>query len=261
MSEELAVIDGEATELMPSQQALNLFGSDNPIVVVNRATEVADALARVLEQQGLYKTISGKKHVLVEGWTLLGSMLGVFPVCEWTRQTDTGWEARVEARTLAGSVVGAAETSCDKTENLWKNRDDHAIRSMAQTRATSKALKQPLGFVVALAGFSATPAEEMPSEPLSEEGATGTGSEPPPSSESGYAPTEQQFAAYHEAFAEAKKRYPDGQPYTPDGPNVPWRRFAELYCKDQFNKTSSAALSGPELEQLTQALKDASLPF
>jgi hypothetical protein len=33
---------------------------------------------------------------------------------------------------------------------------------MAQTRATSKALRQPLGFVMTLAGYSATPAEEMP---------------------------------------------------------------------------------------------------
>jgi hypothetical protein len=33
---------------------------------------------------------------------------------------------------------------------------------MAQTRATSKALRQPLGFVMQLAGFNPTPAEEMP---------------------------------------------------------------------------------------------------
>ena len=35
---------------------------------------------------------------------------------------------------------------------------------MAQTRATSKALRQPLGFIVQLAGFDPTPAEEMPRE-------------------------------------------------------------------------------------------------
>jgi hypothetical protein len=34
---------------------------------------------------------------------------------------------------------------------------------MAQTRAASKALRQPLGFVVVLAGYEATPADEMPS--------------------------------------------------------------------------------------------------
>jgi hypothetical protein len=33
---------------------------------------------------------------------------------------------------------------------------------MAQTRATSKALRVPLGFIVVLAGYEATPEEEMP---------------------------------------------------------------------------------------------------
>jgi hypothetical protein len=75
---------------------------------------------------------------------------------------DDGWEARVEARTRAGEIVGAAEAECLRSENTWANRDDYALRSMAQTRATSKALRQPLGFVMQLAGFNPTPAEEMP---------------------------------------------------------------------------------------------------
>jgi hypothetical protein len=93
-------------------------------------------------------------------------MLGVFPVVEWTRPVADGWEARVEARTLAGQVVGAAEAECLRTEKQWKSRDDYALRSMAQTRAVSKALRGPLGFVVTLAGFEATPAEEMNGESL-----------------------------------------------------------------------------------------------
>src|SRR5262249_18897895 len=41
---------------------------------------------------------------------------------------------------------------------------EHALRSMAQTRATSKALGQALRFIVALSGYEGTPAEEMPVE-------------------------------------------------------------------------------------------------
>jgi hypothetical protein len=110
----------------------------------------------------LTKDIQGKQHVLVEGWTLLGSMLGVFPVTVWTQPVENGWEARVEARTIDGKIVGAAEAQCTRDERLWKTRDDYALRSMAQTRATSKALRQPLGFVMTLAGFEATPEAEMP---------------------------------------------------------------------------------------------------
>lgn len=144
-----------------------LFGSSNPGDVIDRSIAVATALAAVLKKQKLTSTIQGKDYVRVEGWTLLGSMLGVFPVCEWTRKLDNGWEARVEARTLSGAVVGAAEAECLRSEKRWgqPNTDDYAIRSMAQTRATAKALRQPLGFIVALAGYQTTPAEEMPESP------------------------------------------------------------------------------------------------
>ena len=152
-------------EIVPVEQPapLTLFGTDDPVKVVAQATAVAQSLAAVLDKQKLYSAIQGKRYVRVEGWTLLGSMLGVFPVCVWTRATEDGWEARVEARTRSGAIVGAAEAECTRGEKTWAERDDYALRSMAQTRATSKALRLPLGFVVALAGFEATPAEEVPS--------------------------------------------------------------------------------------------------
>ena len=163
MSEAEIIHDAElvGTELEPVTHG-NLFRTEDPVEIVRRASETADVLARVLREKQLTSNISGKEYVRVEGWTLLGTMLGVFPVCEWTRQLPDGWEARVEARTLAGQVVGAAEAECLRSERAWAKRDDYALRSMAQTRATSKALRQPLGFVVTLAGFEATPAEEMP---------------------------------------------------------------------------------------------------
>jgi hypothetical protein len=132
--------------------------------IIEEAARVADVLKDLLRKQSLTKRIQGREHVLVEGWTTLGSMLGVVPIVEWARQTDDGWEARVVAKTLDGRVVGAAEASCTRSEQTWKSRDDYALRSMAQTRATSKALRGPLGFIVTLAGYEATPSEEMPSE-------------------------------------------------------------------------------------------------
>jgi hypothetical protein len=156
------IIDAEVLPAViePPQQ-VNLFGTENPTEVIKRATEVAQVLKDVLVKQNLISNIKGREHVKVEGWTLLGTMLGVFPVNVWTRKLEDGWEARVEARTLSGAVVGAAESECLRSESTWKSRDDYALRSMAQTRATSKALRQPLGFVVSLAGFDPTPAEEM----------------------------------------------------------------------------------------------------
>ena len=161
------VIDAEATEIgsavaVREVAPVNLFRAADPGEVIVKATATAKPLAEVIRKQKLYKTIQGKNHVLVEGWTLLGSMLGVFPIVQWTRKLDNGWEARVEARTMDGNVVGAAEAQCLRTETRWASADDYAIRSMAQTRATSRALRGPLGFVVQLAGFQPEPAEDMP---------------------------------------------------------------------------------------------------
>lgn len=141
----------------------NLFNTDDPVEVVERAARVANALRDVIEQRQLYENIKGKQHVRVEGWQLLGSMLGITAVCTDTQEVDGGWKATVEARTLDGRVVGRADALCTRHEKgaMWKGADDYARLSMAQTRATSKALKGPLGFVVSLAGYSSTPREEM----------------------------------------------------------------------------------------------------
>lgn len=152
----------ESTELavVPSQP-ISLFGTTEPAEVIAKASAHATALADVIKAKGLFTRISNRDHVRVEGWQLLGSMVGVYAVVTSTNPIENGWEARCEARTLAGQVVGAADAQCTRDEKTWKNRDDYALRSMAQTRAISKALKSPLGFIVSLAGYSATPAEEM----------------------------------------------------------------------------------------------------
>ncbi len=145
-----------------AQQAVTLFGTDDPDEVLARATNVAKALDGVLGQTGLTLNISGRKYVKVEGWTFLGNLVGVFPRTAWSRAIDGGWEARVEAVTRDGAVVGAAEAVCMRAEKNWSNRDDYALRSMAQTRAMGKALRMPLGFIAVLAGYDPLPADEVP---------------------------------------------------------------------------------------------------
>ncbi len=163
---DLEVIDHEELTSAP----VTLFRTDDPDIVLQRATATADALVRVVRdpKRKLISTISGREFPLVECWTLLGTLVGVFPVCIWSRPVtvgeETGWEARVEAHTRDGAIVGAAEAMCMRSERNWSKRDEYALRSMAQTRATSKALRLPLGFVMTLAGLEATPAEEMPQE-------------------------------------------------------------------------------------------------
>lgn len=150
-----------------------LFGTSNPAEIVKAATEQANVLKAVIEENELFTNIQGRRHVQVQGWTFLGSMVGVYPITVWTRRLTLekdgleGWEARVEARTRAGEVVGSSEGMCTRDEvsgnaQPWFDKPEYALRSMAQTRATSKALRQPLDFIMQLAGFDSTPAEEVP---------------------------------------------------------------------------------------------------
>ena len=81
------VVDAELVPYEPPTQPLNLFGAAEPEAVIERAAAVATTLAKVIEDKNLYKDIQGRKHVLVEGWTLLGSMLGVFAHNEVARST------------------------------------------------------------------------------------------------------------------------------------------------------------------------------
>lgn len=75
------------------------------------------------------------------------------------------WEACVEVRTADGVVVGRAEAMCSRAELTWAGRPDQAVRSMAETRAESRAYRRAVGWIMSIAGYNPTPAEEMPAPP------------------------------------------------------------------------------------------------
>jgi hypothetical protein len=65
------------------------------------------------------------------------------------------------------------------TERTWRDRDDYALRSMAQTRAIGRARRAPLGQVVRIAGYDPAGADEIPAEP--DEPPAASGGKIPPS--------------------------------------------------------------------------------
>jgi hypothetical protein len=201
------VVDGTAIEepgtavaVVEAQPPAGLFRTNDPVQVVQEAVKVADALKAVIVAKNLFTMIQGKAHVGVEGWTLLGSMLGVTAICTKTEQIDdVTWKATVEARDQHGRVVGQADALCSGREKRgpWKNAEDYARISMAQTRATSKALKGPLGFVLSLAGYATTPAEEMTFAEPDLAGGTIGGRDTPASANAGRASSSSARPAKH----------------------------------------------------------------
>jgi hypothetical protein len=60
-----------------------------------------------------------------------------------------------------GRVIGWGEGRCTRHERNWIGKEDHALASQAETRGQSRTLAAPLRFIVKLAGYATTPAEDM----------------------------------------------------------------------------------------------------
>ena len=146
------------------QVELGMLRANEASGLVSTATEIANQLAAVIDNRQLYSLIQGKKYVKCEGWTTLAAMMGVVPQEVSNIEHEGGsFEAVVElVRLKDGAKIGRASGYCGTDESTWKGRAKYARRSMAATRATGKACRLAFSWIMALAGYEATPAEEIP---------------------------------------------------------------------------------------------------
>ncbi len=160
---DLVAVEPASSALAPIR-----FFDLGPKAMIARASEIATVLADVVEKQGLSVRISGgsKPYVKHEGWATLGSLLGILPREKAVTEHSNGtFEAVVELYSLwDGRIVGQGSAICGKDEKRWGNADRYARRSMAITRATGKAYRLGFAWIMTLAGYEATPAEEMPDD-------------------------------------------------------------------------------------------------
>lgn len=152
-----------AVEVVNTQVQLGSLAVQNSSMVIGRATELAKELARLIDDRKLFNNISGRKYVRVDGWATLGAMLGVLPREISVVEHDSGdFEATVElVRASDGQIIGRGSAIVGADENTWKSRPRYARRSMAITRATGKAFRLGFSWIMTLAGYEPTPAEEM----------------------------------------------------------------------------------------------------
>lgn len=79
------------------------------------------------------------------------------------------WQVTVDV-VKDGALIASGTGLCSRTETKWNSSEEYALQSMAATRATGRAMKAAAAWIVALAGYNTTPAEEMP--PQAPEGDT-----------------------------------------------------------------------------------------
>jgi hypothetical protein len=153
---------GELELYEPPGLPATLCGND-PRLAVERMSDLARVLVDIVRNQKLSVEIGGREFLTAEAWSALGALVGVTPVVCWVKPNETGdgYVARVEARTLDGRVVGAAESECSRAEKWWKTREPFQLRSMAQTSGISRSLRATLAVIPVLAGYEPGSSEEM----------------------------------------------------------------------------------------------------
>ncbi len=132
----------------------------------SQMASMAKVLQSHIQSQGLSVIIQGKQYTQVEGWQFAGGLLGFMPrvtnVENLSSGTEKKWRADVKLiRIKDGVVVGNGSAICSNLENKKRGFDEYAIMSMAQTRAIGKAYRNLIGWVMKMAGYEATPSEEI----------------------------------------------------------------------------------------------------
>jgi hypothetical protein len=147
----------------PTQLAM----SRAPEIVLQEAAKAASALRDVIERKPQKVVINGKTFLQFEDWQTLGRFYGVTVAARTTNYIEQGrvrgYECHAEAIRADGQVISAAQAMCLDDEQKWHDKPLFQLRSMAQTRAQAKALRNVLAWVVVMAGYAPTPAEEMDS--------------------------------------------------------------------------------------------------
>ena len=148
--------------------------SQKPQEVIESAHLAAKQLTNIVAQRTNKLVVGGKQYLFFEDWQTLGRFYGISARVLGTEElfkyakTDSrvpqpsivvGYLAKAAA-VHQGYEVSSAEAECTINETNWKNKPLFQLRSMAQTRACAKALRNCLGWVAVLAGYEAMPAEE-----------------------------------------------------------------------------------------------------
>lgn len=158
----------EINAVQPPQDSMIVIR--DPGKVLKEATKAAETLKKIIDNKPKKIILNGKTYLENADWLTVARFYGITARIRSTKFVSygdgefpvRGFEATAEAYLVERSeVISTAESMCLQDEPNWKTKPLFQIRSMAQTRACSRVLRQVLGWVVVLAGYADTPAEEM----------------------------------------------------------------------------------------------------
>jgi len=169
--------ESEETKLVPAEQMpQSLVLAGDPEKQVQYGQKAAKALMAVMRAKPKKVIINGEQYLEYEDWQTIARFFGASVGVDWTkpimrRNTDgeiqlAGYEAKANVL-MNDNIISSAEAMCMFKEKNWTGKDEFMLRSMAQTRASAKALRNVFGWIPVLEGLKATPSEEMPADKVS----------------------------------------------------------------------------------------------
>lgn len=188
-----------ANALPPADRSIEIYQPDAqvgelklwraPEEVLMEAQQAAAALQRRIAGKKKPVLFNGEQYIENDDWQMVANFFGYSPKIistEFVEYGDVqGFKAIAELiHEHTGRVVGRGEALCLDEEDNWGERTKYEwqdngrgkrvkvavgtvntplfqLASMAQTRACNKAMSNKLKWVVSLAGYSTTPAEDM----------------------------------------------------------------------------------------------------
>lgn len=169
-----SVIPYEATDLRIARE---------PEAILAEAKKAAAALMQVVELKKNPVIFNKEQYIEFEDWQTVAKFYGITARVTNTTFVDYGgvhgFEAGADAIGPDGRVLSHAESLCLNDEDNWSTRAKYEyvngsrkkvgdapvplfqLKSMAQTRACAKVLRNILAWVVVLAGYKPSVAEEM----------------------------------------------------------------------------------------------------
>lgn len=156
--------ESQALQVVDAQPLARMENA--PEIVLAEAQKAAAALKKVIQGKPKPVTINGETYLEFEDWQTVGRFYGYTAGAEEAPEFvelggARGFKATAVALDSRGIVRSRATAYCMDDEDRWGKAPTYQLASMAQTRANAKALRNVLSWVTVLAGYKATPAEEM----------------------------------------------------------------------------------------------------
>ena len=184
MNESLEYLTKDQTLEQAQHYLTSTHTTRAPASILLEAKMAAQSLRDVISQKTRPVIFNGEQYLEFEDWQTIGRFYNVTSKIVSTNFVQYGAVQGFEAYAVAidlnsGQEISGANAMCLNDESKWSTRSKYEwikniktkvgdepvplfqLRSMAQTRACAKVLRNVLAWVAVLAGYKPTPAEEL----------------------------------------------------------------------------------------------------